>query len=93
MRRAALLAVFALAACGPPAPTVAPRPEPQDLTSCNGGPYLGLIGQDEDALLRTLILRQVRVIRPGDTVEEDLRPARLNFEIDAASRIARIFCG
>ena len=56
-------------------------------------PYARLIGQDETTLERELILRQVRVIRPGDFVTQDFRPMRLNFEIDNDGRIARIFCG
>ena len=61
--------------------------------SCDGERYGTLVGQDATALERVLIMREVRVIRPGMVVTQDYRPDRINFEIDAAGRIARITCG
>ncbi len=102
--RLALVAVLtgALAACGATpvgtapaaaAPASLPQPAAADLASCQGAPYLRLIGQDATALERELILRQVRLIRPGRPVTADFRAERLNFSIDAAGRINRISCG
>lgn len=86
---------LALAACTSlPDPTVDPGP-PAPLgtaDTCGAAPHVGLIGQRDTALERVLILREVRVIRPGMAVSKDLRPQRINFWIDAADRIARITC-
>lgn len=87
----------ALAACAPgqspdPAPT-GPAVPPPEADTCGAAPYARLIGQDATALERELILRQVRVIRPGMAVTMDFRAERINFDIDDANRIARIFCG
>jgi len=88
------LALCALVACETTgsAPSAPPLP-PTDSDTCDGIQYAGLIGQDATALERVLILGQVRVIRPGMAVTMDFRPERLNFKIDAANRITRIFCG
>ena len=80
------------ATVAPVAPDLPAFPDEQTDT-CGAAPHAGLVGQDATALERVLILRQVRVIRPGQPVTRDLRPDRINFEIDAANRIARIFCG
>ncbi|WP_420859599.1 I78 family peptidase inhibitor [Marivivens marinus] len=83
------IGICALAACtqGP-----APVPPPAEDT-CGAAEFSPLVGQQSNALERQLIMRQVRVIRPGDAVTMDYRPDRLNFEIDSAGQIARIFCG
>ena len=91
------LLMATLAACVP-GDTVSPTPErpavpPADQDTCGAAPYARLIGQDATALERELILRQVRVIRPGMAVTMDFRPERINFDIDENDRIARIFCG
>ncbi|SDE60873.1 I78 family peptidase inhibitor [Limimaricola pyoseonensis] len=95
MHRLLLLAPLLAAACAsaPAAPPPPDRPQMPVEDSCAAAPYARLIGQDATALERELILRPVRVIRPGDAVTMDFLPTRLNFEIDAAGRIARIFCG
>jgi hypothetical protein len=91
---ARVLALLALAACAPatppppaPAPSGLPGPE-----ACGAIPYLGLIGQPATALERVLIMRQLRVIRPGDAVTEDFSPERINFVIGPDGRIASIGC-
>jgi uncharacterized lipoprotein YajG len=85
-----------LAACGVPPASRSPDgpavPLPAQDT-CGAGPYASLVGQDATALERVLIMRQVRVIRPGQAVTMDFSAERINFEIDAANRIAVIFCG
>ena len=88
------IALLTLAACEPgPAPPSGPPLPPPDADSCGAATHADLVGQDVTALERVLILGQVRVIRPGDTITLDFRPERINFEIDAEDRIARIFCG
>ncbi len=89
-----LLAPLLAAACAaaPAAPPPQPVPPPAE-DSCGAAPYARLVGQDATALERELILKPVRLIRPGDAVTMDFNPQRMNFEIDAANRIARIFCG
>ncbi|MFQ6546366.1 hypothetical protein AADZ90_000305 [Aestuariibius sp. 2305UL40-4] len=52
-----------------------------------------LIGQPEAALRELLILRPVRVIRPEMRVTWPPLAERLNFEIGADGRVARVFCG
>ncbi len=69
-----------------------PVPEPMPDT-CGATPLAGLVGQDATALERELILRPVRVIRPDMAITMDFSPDRINFDIDGANRITRIWCG
>lgn len=95
--RAALFGALALAAaCSAPLPAPGPAPARTALPgpdTCGRAPHVGLVGQDATALERVLIMRPVRVIRPGMAVTEEFRPDRINFEIDRAGRIAVIRCG
>ncbi len=92
--RLAVLALPLLAACAvPPSSPPGPAVPPPDRDSCSAAPLARLIGQDATALERELILRQVRVIRPGDAITEDFRPDRINFDIGPDGTIARIWCG
>lgn len=103
MRRTALLGLcLALAACGaapppvPTAPELPPVPAPaQD--SCGAAAHAHLVGRPATALERVLILRQVRLIRPGTPVTEDYSPTRINFHIatppDAPEYLTAITCG
>lgn len=43
--------------------------------------------------LRLTGARSLRWIRPGDVVTMDYREDRLNIELDARSRVARLRCG
>lgn len=61
--------------------------------ACQSGRYEYLTNNPATDLERVLILGQVRVIRPGQPVTRDLRPERLNFEVDRQGTIARVFCG
>ena len=96
MRRA-LLAPLLLAACqaaGPPGGSARDPAVPTGAAdTCGAAQHAALVGQDATALERVLILGQVRVIRPGMAVTMDFRPERINFEIDEAGRVARIYCG
>jgi hypothetical protein len=84
-----------LAACAPT--EVPPDPGPvvpvEAEDTCGATPFARLIGQDATALERELILRQVRVIRPDMAVTMDYSEGRINFEVDDANLITRIFCG
>ena len=94
MRRLAALAL--LAGCGLPADIVGstdPTVPASVSDTCRATPYLGLIGQQDTALERVLILRAVRVLRPGMARNDDLNPERINFVIGPDGRIADIRCG
>lgn len=77
---------------------LAPMPEND---SCGAAPYAGLVGQDATALERALIMRQVRVVRPGMAITMDFSPERINFDIgppqgpadNQIEPITRIWCG
>ncbi|MEL6959556.1 MAG: I78 family peptidase inhibitor [Pseudomonadota bacterium] len=85
-----------LVGCGgvaPPSVPTRPAVPPLDQNACDGAQFADLIGQDATALEQVLIMRPVRVIRPLTAISMDFRPDRLNFEIDATNRVARIYCG
>ena len=92
-----LILPLLLAACAPlaqpPGPTPPPASSPADPGRCGAAKRQRLLGAPVTALERELILGQVRVIRPDDLVTMDFREDRINFEIDASERIARIYCG
>ena len=78
----------------PDAPAVpGPAVPPPEEDSCGAGEYAALVGQDATALERVLIMREVRVIRPGQPVTADFRPQRINFVIGSDEKIERISCG
>ena len=81
LRRAlALLAL--LAACQPEASG------PSD--TCGARALAALVGQDVAALPDH---PRLRIIRPGAPVTKDLRPDRLNADLDGADSIIRLWCG
>lgn len=61
--------------------------------TCDGAQYAGLIGRDGTALEKVLILRQVRILRPGMMVTQEFRADRLNFRIGTDGNIVSITCG
>lgn len=73
-------------------PSGPPVPLPEQDT-CGAGPYAYLVGQDVTALERVLIMRQVRIIRPGQPVTMDYRSERINFRIGPQETITAITCG
>ncbi len=102
MRPALLLpaasALLTLSACqmtappspgGPPPDVPAPPPPRCDEAALSAG----FVGLPASVLAATTFLAPVRVIRPGDAVTMDYNPSRINFELDAADRIARVTCG
>lgn len=96
MRKWTVAALLLLMACAQPqggaAPSGLPVPPPEEDT-CGARDYASVVGQDATSLERVLILRQVRVIRPGQPVTADFRPERINFLIGPNEVIERISCG
>ncbi len=92
-----LLAALLLAGCAAgPDPRLPPAqpPLPEGAAdTCGASPYAALIGAEATALERVLIMRELRVLRPGVPVTADLRTNRINFVIDREDRIVRIYCG
>lgn len=84
----ALAALPLLAACVPAAP-----PEDPLADACGAKALQGLVGQPAQVLAAMTFSQPLRVIRPGQPVTEDYRPARLNVEVDASERISRVSCG
>ncbi len=94
--------LLGLAACSTSAPITGGEQPRQPVTgsyptgmddSCGAEAYAVLIGQDATALERILILREVRVIRPGSIVTQDYLPQRLNFRVNTAGVISELTCG
>ncbi|MCU0901648.1 MAG: I78 family peptidase inhibitor [Cypionkella sp.] len=56
-----------------------------DLSHLNGRPFTDLAGYR--------LMGQLRVLRPGQGVTQDLMPTRLNAQIDAKGAILHLFCG
>lgn len=84
---------LALAACSAPRVDGGPAVPPPQADTCGAAPHAHMIGADARALERELILRQVRVIRPGQAATMDYREERLNFWIAPDGTILRISCG
>lgn len=61
--------------------------------ACEASKYEYLTGQPDTALEQVYILSAVRVLRPGEPIDRAVLAERLNFEINSAGRIARVFCG
>jgi hypothetical protein len=81
------LALF-LAGCQAEAPPRVFDPTPR----CGADRLQGLIGQDAVVLRSMRFDGPVRVIHPGMAVTMDYNPTRLNFEVDAAGVIRRVWC-
>lgn len=89
MRKLAFLPLIALAACVQPATNPDAKPEP-DL--CKAAGMQGLVGQPKSVLATMMLPAGSRVIGPNDAVTMDLRLDRLNVEIGADDRIAKVSC-
>lgn len=88
----AILAALALGACVAPVhdvemPTVPPE------NACGAAELAGLAGQDRKVLEAMELAGPLRVIEPGMPVTADFNARRLNAELDANGRIARLSCG
>jgi hypothetical protein len=92
--KAALAALLTAAACAAPVAVVEGPPVPDGpADTCGAAPYAALVGQDATALEKVLIMRQIRIIRPGQGVTMDYQVGRINFLIDETNRISQITCG
>lgn len=87
----ALIAGLALAGCQM-APALPADPVDPGADACGAAQLQYLVGQPESVLDGMRFDAPVRVIRPGMAVTMDYRPDRLNIEIDARNRIARVHC-
>ena len=78
----AVALVMGLAACQATAPAATfERPTMPAVDTCGAAPYAHLIGQSGVALERTLIMRQIRILRDGEHVLGAVIPARINFHL------------
>lgn len=74
------------------APALPADPVDPGADACGAAQLQDLVGQPESALDGMRFDAPVRIIRPGMAVTMDYRPDRLNIEIDARNRIARVHC-
>ena len=88
-RLLAAIPLVLLAACVQPPPAVMP---PVDADLCKAQPLQGLVGQPQSVLATMLLPAGSRVIGPNDAVTMDFRADRLNVEIGADGRIAKVGC-
>ena len=65
----------------------------QGADTCGATAQAGLVGQNATVLETVLIMDQVRIIRPDQAVTLDFSEDRINFELDGADTIVRVFCG
>jgi hypothetical protein len=88
MRSVLMASTLFLAACQVP---VADAPAEAD---CGAGELQHLVGMRATAVEGMTAPGPVRVYRTGQPITMDLRPDRLNLELDAQGRrILRVFCG
>lgn len=88
-------AMLLLAACvteGGPGPAPGPAPEPA-ADACGASGLQRLVGQPASTLDTMRFAQPIRVIRPGEMVTMDFSAGRLNFAVDDAERISRVYCG
>lgn len=85
----ALLVAIIFTGCVPDEGTDAPDPAND---ACGAREMQALVGRPASVLETMRFAGEVRIIPPGSAVTMDFRPDRLNIEIDAASRIARVYC-
>lgn len=93
MKYAPLMSLLWVAACAPQMAPMTPFAPASGADTCGSTAQAGLVGQNATALERVLIMDQVRIIRPGQAVTMDFREERINFELDGADTITRVFCG
>lgn len=81
--------LLALAACAP----LPPVPGGGTGDDCGASGLRPLLGRPVSVLAAMLLPAPVRIIRPGEAVTMDFVATRLNIELDAGDRIARLYCG
>lgn len=70
----------------------APLPDrPPD--TCYSEQLRKYVGQDAGVLSGLVFAQPVRILWPETPVTEDYSPARLNFDVNAAGVITRVWCG
>lgn len=92
MKRLALPVMLVLAGCVPEVSDPLP-PAPAPGGTCGAAELQGLVGQPAAVLQTMRFGTTVRIIRPGQAVTMDYSEGRLNIDIDATERIARVHCG
>ncbi|HYD11862.1 MAG TPA: I78 family peptidase inhibitor [Allosphingosinicella sp.] len=90
-----LVAVLALAACGPHPESTPPPPE---AGTCNAAAAQHLVGRQASPALGREAMRRAgagmwRFLRPGQIVTMEFRADRLNISLDAQDKVERISCG
>ncbi len=68
-------------------------PAPAEDDACGASGLQDLVGQEVGVVAAMTFPAPMRIIRPGEAVTMEFNPARLNFELDGANRIARVYCG
>lgn len=73
--------------------------QPQSVTviepiadACHASQHQGLVGQKSAVLATAKLPEGTRIIKPNSAVTMDLRPDRLNVEINAKDIIAKVSC-
>ena len=61
--------------------------------TCGAAALQGLVGQTGEIATLLVLDRPIRVITPGMPVTRDYRLDRINFDLDDAGGIVRIWCG
>ncbi len=85
--------VAGLSACAVVVPVDPPQPPAAaGGDACGASGLRGLIGQPRAVLTQMKFGGPVRIVGPGDAVTMDYNAERLNIEIGADGRIARIGC-
>ena len=100
VREAVAAALAALATGCAQEPQVPPAPPPPQLTpaACDEAAAQFAVGQVASAALAEQVrqragAQRVRTVRPGDMITMEFDPGRLNLELDAAGKVARVRCG
>ena len=68
-------------------------PHNADSQTCGAAGLQRLVGQPEEVLHKMRLKPPLRILKPNMAVTTDFRADRLNIELDADGRIARVFCG
>lgn len=86
MTRLSLIAVL----IGLPMITMAQTADPD---TCGAVGLQGLVGQSAELAVMLVLEQPKRVITPGSVVTRDYRLERINFDVDEANLITRVYCG
>ena len=73
---------------GPVAEMIPPQPD-----RCGLAEMPDMVGRPMAALADFPLGDRLRVLWPGQEVTDDIRPERLNAEVDVQGHIRRLFCG